>query len=476
MSATTQLTVGGGFNGHTGLLTVPSSLLFGSATDSTSFNGILQTYLGTIYQGLVSGANDFQNNDLASPAGGIVVAGTPGGGAKFEDFTNVSSGSISAAAGGTYNASVTSGTTDVLVQIPGDVTLTGVGTTTKAVFGLGSNVNYSVVNPGAGVIDLLGGADSITLQSLLPTLNAETIYSAGTDSINMVGQGSDYVTVLGNGTLQDFGANANIVAEGSATTNFYWDSSNAGGTLHFTNNSSVAATIHIGNFNGQTSSTKVTVSGGAGGGFFVGGASGSNSLVGGSGAVTLVGAGSGDFLEAQSSVANSLFQGSGNETLVATSTTGANGFYAGLQYPGIAGNPAVSGVISTQGSGGQSFDIGNVPGGETIFGSTNATVNNYFINSGTVAGAPVGGGAISIYNFIDSRSTILLGNGLGGLGLATITGFAADQFNTGTTNLQFDIKLSDNTTILLKGLTASELAGVHTVQLFAGANGVGIVG
>lgn len=458
MSGTIPITCGGAFNGHTGVVTIPSSLLFGFASTAGSINSLLQTYLGDVSKGLVTGLDNFENNDLVGGPN-FIAAGTPGGGATFEEFTNTDSVGGTLAGGGNYpNASVTAGVSDLVVQTPGNVTLAGVGTTTKAVFGANSNVNYSVTNPAAGEIDLLGGANSITLYST--TLNnAETVYSAGADTINLIGQGTDYVTVLGNAVVQDEAGNANVVAEGSATTNLYWDNANAGGTLHFTNNSSVAATIHIGNFNGQTSSTKVTAYGGVGGGFFVGGSSGSNSLVGGAGVVTLVGAGPGDFLEANSSIGTNVFAaGSGNETMIASSTTGSNVFGAGLNYPGL-GNPQASGVISTDGSGNQSFLMGNVPGGESVYGSTVASATNtYFV----VSDATAGGGLYSIYNFINSSSTIFLSNGAGGPGSASITGMIADPLHSG----QYDIALSDGTTIQLKGLSSSEIGGVHTISAF----------
>ncbi len=452
--ATVALTIGGAFNGVTGVVSVPSSLLFGSLSDTTSLNSQIQAYLGGLTDGLTAGTLNFQNNDLAGGPGTI----SPGSGSSsFEEFTNTNNAGVTAAGSGSYAASVTAGVTDLVVQTPGNVTLAGVASTSTVVFGADSNVNYSVTTTVPGTMYLAGGANSISLFAPGSSSNAETIYSAGSDTINLEGQGTDYVTVLGNGTIQDFSANAFVTSEGNATTNLYWDNANAGGTLHFTNNSSVAATIHIGNFNGATSSTKVTAFGGAGGGFYVGGSSGSNSLVGGTGAVTLVGAGSGDFLEANSSSANVLAQGAGPETLVASSTTGDNIFGAGLQYPGL-GNPAATGLISTDGSGSQTFFLGNVPGGETIYGSTASTANNtYFIVSGTVNGAVVGGGLYSIYNFTGANSNIFLSNGAGGAGSASVTGAGVDQFSSS----QYDIHLSDGTTIELKGLTSSQIAGIH---------------
>jgi hypothetical protein len=460
MSGTVPLTVGGGYNGVSGAVTIPSSLLFGTTTGG-SINDAIQTYLGTVSNAVTKG-NTFINSDLA----GVSTYSVAGAGRiTYETFTNMDSTGASAAGAGSYDATVAAGVTDLTVQVPGDVTLTGVSSTSVATFGAQSNVNYSVTDPTAGTMLLAGGNDSITFYAT-STNNAETVQSAGNDTVNFQGQGTDFVTVYDNGTIQIGDANAYVAAEGSATTNLFWDSANAGGTLHFVNNSSVGATIHIGNFNGATSSTKVTAYGGVGGGYYVGGSSGSNSLVGGSGVVTLVGAGPGDFLEAQSSLGTNIFvAGSDGVTMVATSTTGSNVFGAGLNYPG-GSNPPSSGVISTAGSGSQQFLLGNVPEGLTVVGSTAATASNtYFI----VSDATAGGGLYSLYNFIDSRSAIILSDGNGGAGSASIVGMGADQFN-GT---QYDIALSDGTSILLKGLSSAQMANI---SVFHAGSITGIVG
>jgi hypothetical protein len=461
--SSTVLTIGGAFNGATGIVSVPSSLLFGQASVGGTLNAQIQAYLGTITDGLANGTVDFQNSDLAAGTGGI-LAGSVGGGGSFEEFTNVtadSTGASSAGSGSYPGEVVTNGVTSLVVQTPGNVTLTGVATTTNAIFGADSNVNYTVsADTTPGTIYLAGGANSISLLSAGTDVNQESIYSAGQDTINLFGQGTDFVTVLGNATIQDFSANATVTAEGNATTSLSWDGANAGGSLVFINNSTAAGKIEIGIFNGVASKTSVTVSGGAGGGFYVGGSSGHNSLIGGTGAVTLVGGGSGDILEASSSGSNFLAQGQGPETLLAASSTVDNLFGAGLIYPGL-GNPAVSGVISTAGSGNQTFFLGNVPGGETVYGSTASTANNgYFIVSGTIQGSVVGGGLYSIYNFTGANSTILLSNGFGGAGSASVTSSYVDQGHSD----QYDINLSDGTVIELKGLSTSQIAGIHAFQ------------
>jgi len=481
MSGVASLTVGGAFNGHTGVVTIPSSLLFGQPSAAGSLNGVIQSYLMGITNGLAGGTYDFTNTDLAStPQGNFTSAASVSASGSFQEFTNTDSAGGTLAGSGSYPGVVVApGVTDLLVQTPGNVTLTGVASTTTATFGADSNVDYTVIDPDAGTIYLAGGADSVTLLSNFVN-NAETIYSAGNDSINLRGAGADFVSVYGNATVLDTDANANVTAEGNATTNFFWDSANSGGTLNFVNNSTAAATIHIGVFANQTTSaTHVTASGGAGGGFFVGGAAGSNSLVGGTGLVTLIGAGSGDFLEANAAsttvngvvTGNVLAQGGGNETMIAASTTGSNSFGAGLNYPGL-GNPQATGVISTEGSGAQTFFFGNVTGGETVYGSTAADATNvYFLYSGSISAngvytGTVGGGNFSIYNFINNSSAIFFSNEDGTS--ATITHLDIDQHDPS----QLDLILSDGTNVEFKGLTHSQILAVHTITDSAG----GIVG
>lgn len=449
MSGNVQLTIGGATGTHTGVISIPSALSFGALTTSGSLNELIQAYLGTLSQGFTDGSYNYESRDGNS--GNAVVAGTASTiTGTYEQYVGVDSTGGAATGTGSYAGTVTGGATNVVVELPGTVSLVGSSSSTDLLFGQNSNVIYSVTDAAAGTMFLAGGADSVTFYNTTGNTN-ETIYSAGADTINLQGQGAAAVTVGGNATIIDKDVNASVVASGSATTNLYWASANSGGTLNFTNSSSVAATIHIAN----GSKSNVTAFGGAGGGYYVGGAAGNNSLVGGTGAVTLVGAGSGDWLEARSSSENVLAQGVGIETMVATSTTGSNIFGAGLNYPGL-GEPSVAGVISTQGSGVQQFLLGNLGAGETIYGSTQAgSSNNYFI----IGNATAGGGQISIYNFVDASSTILLQNGSGGASDASITGYGYNSFSQA-----WDISLSDGTNILLKGLSLAQMGALHTVD------------
>src|SRR5271170_5014813 len=95
-----SLTVGGAFNGHTGIVTIPSSLLFGQPSAAGSLNGVIQDYLTGIGNGLVGGTIDFTNTDLApTPPVNFTAAGSVGGGGSFQEFTNTDS------AGGTLAGS-----------------------------------------------------------------------------------------------------------------------------------------------------------------------------------------------------------------------------------------------------------------------------------------------------------------------------------------------------------------------------------
>ena len=59
MSGTSQLTVGGAFDGHTGILSIPSSL-------PTNVNSLLQTYLNNVTGEITTGAASFVNYNAVS--------------------------------------------------------------------------------------------------------------------------------------------------------------------------------------------------------------------------------------------------------------------------------------------------------------------------------------------------------------------------------------------------------------------------
>ncbi|HYP64193.1 MAG TPA: hypothetical protein VEQ16_09905, partial [Acidocella sp.] len=319
MSGTGDVTFGG--SGYfPGMVTISASSLFGSL-GSSSVNDLIKTFLTNVTDGVTTSGINFANWDLPASA---VLAGESVTGSttnRVDQYADMTTGG-GTTSGSAAPATVGSSSQDVLMQFSGNVTLAGNSGTQTLVIGDSTNADYTVTDAAAGTMFLAGGANSVTLYNTSGSTN-ESIYSAGNDTINLHGSGSAVVSIYGNGTVIDQDVNASVVAAGSASVGLHWENVNSGGTLHFVNNSSVAATIYIGNQGSQFASTRVTADGGAGGGFFVGGSSGQNSLVGGSGVVTLLGAGAGDFLEAQSSIGtNVLGQGVGLETLVATSTTG----------------------------------------------------------------------------------------------------------------------------------------------------------
>lgn len=402
----------------------------------------------------------------------------------LEEFTNVNPVDGSTFVGPiSFAATVDPLSVALLVQEPGDITLTGAANTQFASFGDGSNVNYTVTDGVASTIFLGGGADSVTLYTTNTTLN-DTIMSAGTDTINAVGNGLVSLTAMAgadDNVIID-SANVTVTAEGNATVGIHWENVAAGGTVDFINGSNVAATVFAGIYNGAANAANVTAFGGTGGGFFIGGQKGGgpgdNLLVGGgpgsvsisgsgvitqvsadstSGIVTLVGGADGSVLEAQGYTtvsANAMFAGSGAETLIAASTTGANLFQLGLNYPGL-GEPQSNGVVSTQGSGSQTFYLGN-SAGATLYGSTAAGEFGNTYNF--VSDATAGGGTFTIENFASNNAAIYLVDAAGtAAGSASISTFITSPFNSNDVL----IGLTDGTQITLKNTSLSDI-GVTT--------------
>ena len=434
------VTIGGGFNGHNSVLSVPSS--FPSAV-----NTMLQEYLNSVSSSVIGGTAGFENNDVATGADLV----TPGA-AALEVISNMDTGG-STAAGSPYNVTVSAGVATLVVEAPGNGTITGSSSTTSVTFGADSNVDYSVQNGAPSSIFAAGGSNNITLLPGIGNLN-DTVYSSGNDSLNFLGQGSVQASIIGSANdrvvIED--TQATVTATGNATVGLFWASPTSGGRLDFINNSTAAATIFSSVFNqpdgsALTAPNSITVDGGQGGGYYNGGQAGNNSLIGGTGVVTLVGAGEGDFLQASSSLGqNDLFSGAGSETLEGTSLSGSNEFVAGLNYPGL-GQPVPNDVISTTGSGQQNFQLGN--GTDTIFGSTVATANVFNI----YGDATTGSANFIINNFVNG--TIFLNNDAdNGAGNASITSILTDPIIAGNNTL---ITLSDSTQIHLIGVSASSV-------------------
>jgi hypothetical protein len=454
------LTIGGAFNSHNGIVAVPSSF-FGDTSTGGSLNQLLENYLLSLTSSITGGTYAFENNDIAAGPGNDFVTVPASVSGSFEEFTNTDSvgGVTTTSVSGPYT--VSSGVTDVVVQAPGDVTLAGNGTTNFALFGASSNVNYTQSIGGSASIFAAGGSNAIDITAA--NVN-DTVYSAGNDTVVYNGTGgNDVVNAQGNATTKVFvgGSDAaTVTASDNAQVGVLFIQ-RSGGSLDFINNSSQAQTVFSAAYGSSMGVNSVTVNAGAGGGLYVGGVAGNNSLIGGSGAVTLVGGGSGDVLEGNSSVSNFLFGGSGFETLLGGTGSANNLIAVGLPYPGI-GALTASGLASSNGSGYQSFYIGNT-NGETLTGSTvTGSMNQYVIESDTTGGATVGGGNLVITNF-HAGDYIYLEDAAGtALGSASIYSISADKGPSGGT----DIYLTDNTRIQLLGVSAAQISTV------SGAHGV----
>ena len=445
-----QLTIGGGSGSTGGVISISPE--FGGATSVPgSIAAVLQQYLAGI-----------------DPAGLAV-------------FTTV---------GGAQT--VPASATNVVVETPGTVSLTGAASTSFALFGATSNVNYSVSDGGATSIYAGGGDDTLTLRDGgVATLNA-TIAASGNDTLNLIGVGNVFSTVVSGATASyDIGsANSTITAEGNATVSIGFDGPSEAGHVYFINNSTAAATVFSSVFTGgQTAQSNVTAFGGAGGGFFDGGQGGGslpNLEVGGAfgsvtvsstgvitqvsadssaGAVTLVGSSAGDILDAQGGGAqNDFFGGSGSETMIAASSTGSNLFQLGLNYPGLR-LPTTDGLVSTDGSGQQNFFLGKSDGaqlyGSTVTGSTN--VFTVVSDTVTAAGGGVytmGGGNFGIHNFTPGNDFVLLAdNADTANGTASILNIYQDPATTVSASALYatDIALTDGTVIKLYGVAATDV-------------------
>jgi hypothetical protein len=456
------LTINGAWNGTTGLVGTPSDFPLG-------VNTMLQTYLDGISADLTSTTSGLENYDPYPSNSPYSVGGS---GPNFlEEITNTNStGSISAG-----NVSMTAFTvnalaTQLVVQAPGSETISGNDSTSFAFFGANSSVDYTANGSQQGSIFAAGGADTVTLE-FEPTMSAESIYSAGKDLLQLLNGGTDVVSVTGNAndTVQVQEADATVTATGNSTVNVYWYSRTAGGTLDFVNNSTAFQTVHGGIFDGVQSAERVTVDGGAGGGYYVAGSGGYSSLYGGTGYAVLVGAGQGDTLVASGNTAlpgnpltaNYLYGGGATEDLIATSTSGANLFEVGYNYPGLSTPPLADGTISSQGSGMQYYFLGDTAR-ETVYGSTALANGNFNIyNIVSDSSESVGGGNDYIVNFKSNGFLNLVNYADNAHGTASIVSMGADSVGNPNDPHGTLITLSDGTNIHLIGVAASSL---HTTN------------
>ncbi len=443
------LTVGGAFDGHTGILSIPSSL-------PTSINTLLQTYLDGVTGSVTGGTASFLNYDAVT---GLSVSASGSGNNFFEEITNINGSGVSTGGSAAGVVSVTSGVTDLLVQIPGALTIDGVSSTKNVLFGSASNVVYNV-SGGTGAIFAAGGNNSIFANGANSNY---TVTSAGNDTVNFNGtNGVDQVNAVGNATTQVFigGSDvATVTASDDAQVSVVFHT-NAGGSLEFINSSSQSQTIYSGSYTtagggGVYAPNSITVFGGAGGGYYNGGRAGINYLNGGIGNSTLVGGGQGDTLSA-AGTQNYLFGGAGGETLIGNG--GANNFYIGLEEAGIGAVQAVGGLASAAGSGAQSFLLGNVDAttlvGSTVTGSTNIfnVLGTYTTTGGQ--GETYSGGSFTIADF-GGNDTIALISGHYDMGAGAPS---VQAVGTALGGGSAQILLSDGTTITLSNVAASHVS------------------
>lgn len=209
----------------------------------------------------------------------------------------------------------------------------------------------------------------------------------------------------------------------------------AGHTLSFVNRSTDAATVYSGH---HGDGNAVTAFGGAG-----------NSYSVGASAVTLQGSATHDYLQASSSIGtNVLIAGHGLETLVASSTTGSNTFELGLSSSG--GNaPSAHAVVSTGGSGVQTFMLGS-SSSSTLTGSNAAGATNlydFMRNSATEANGPA---HYTITDFNAANSAIFITD-------STTTAGSVHLDSITKSGGGAQILLSDGSTITLKGVDPQSL-------------------
>ncbi len=449
------LTINGGFNGQSGLISIPAAL-------PASIDTMLQSYLDGVSGSIVGGTFGLDNFD--APDASSVTAGS-GAAGTIEEVTNTDgSGSVTSSSLSGASYTVGSATTLLAVQAPGDVNLTGDGQTSVAIFGANSNVNYSDMNGGTtGAADFVfaaGGSDSLAFYSTTNANSSYDVAASGKDTVSLYNQGQDLVDATGAATTTVYvsQAEATVTASDSSSASVQF-TQGAGGNLDFINNSTNQATIFSGNYAGGAAPNSVTAYGAAGGGYFVGGRAGNNSLVGGTGTVTLQGAGAGDFLSVSGGSSNILFAGTGNETLIGGSTSGSNLFQLGLSYTGSTGAIVANSVVSTEGSGLQAFFLGS-SSSSTLTGSSATGATNLYDIIRDPATQANGGANYTITDFVPGRDILQF----------TDNSLAAGNSSVGSITTApsgaAEIYLSDGTSVFLKGVSASSLVATTN------ANGV----
>ena len=465
-----SLTVIGGHTGTplSGLVNIPMD-----QTALTLSNLGVQSAL-TDASGAVSiGAASFINLNIVAGSLADSVTGSVAGG--IYELTNTdSTGAVTAGtASGSYT--VPAGFTSLVVEAPGDETVTGTTQTGfLAVFSAQSSVSFTA--QGTGTV-IASGHDDLQLNGTVTPTDGWTIIggASGDDTINttsenavittqgagnVVGLGSAFATVVAGGSgglfasdnltgqniisvtgggdavLIQGGADTVYAAAGSSSLNMFFFNGGSG-TLNFINQSSVAASITGG---ADGASGMVTAYGGTGGGYYQGGMNGNNSLVGGIGtsSATLIGAGTNNFLSVDGSGSNALFAEDSNDTtVVAGSNTTTNL---------LQGGTGTDSIVSF-GSGTQSFFVGTT-GSETLTGSSvSGSLNMYYFNQAT----SLGGGTDVITDFRYGTDQVLINP----FAAASVPGVSVEGISNIVISGQSSsaIQLTDNTTIKLVGVT-----------------------
>jgi hypothetical protein len=341
----------------------------------------------------------------------------------------------------TINAAIAAGLTASLGGGGGAVTASGSGSNNIST---SASANNQISIPGTANSTIQSnGNDTIST-------NGSAVIQAGissNDSINMVSGSLNFTNGVSgkiSASNADISLNsgvATISAVSFSQTSVAF-ANGANNQLLFINSSFLKQTVSSGNLG------SVTAYGGYGGGFYAGGLSGNNSLIGGYGAVTLQGGGNGDVLQSSAAQGtNFLLAGNGAETLLGGSSSNSNIF--SLSMPG-------SDVVSSDGSGSQKFIVNQTSGlsgtltGSQAFGATNQF--DFFSTNAAV------GDTFVINNFESKNSGIYLYDTAGGgLGAPSVTGIAS--INAGS-QLSSVINLTNNTKITLIGVDPSQLVTV----------------
>jgi hypothetical protein len=446
-----QLQLYGGYTGTAaGLIPVTIN------ADSTT-GGAVQILLTSLAAAYMAHPNtlNLDNYNIATGHDTLLVSGAS---AELAVFSNFSTAGVSAAGAVTTGLfQVPAAAAYLVVEAPGSYAVAGAAATRFALLGAAANVTYTLIGgtiPGASVL-AGGGANTITI-GLSGSVN---ITSTGDDTINLMGLGNDTLTANSgaNDQVTILEGSATVIANGNALATVTF-AEHAGGNLDFINNSTAPQTVFSGAYTAPGGASlfapnAVTAFGGAGGGYFVGGLAGNNSLTGGTGRVTLQGGGAGDVLTAtggDSVVGNVFFSGNGPETLLATAGTVQNSFQIGGPYVG-EGAVTTMGIASTNGTGAQYYFIGNVEA-ETITGSTQPGASNTYVVLGD---STAGGGSFIITDFGGNTGSLILLTGSTGAN-ASDAAIAAIGDQLGYPGSS-QIILTDGTTITLKNVAPSLL-------------------